>query len=393
MSQKQSFCVMQVLPTLESGGVETGTIDIAKALLQKGHRAIVVSAGGQMVSQLDDIGASHIKLPVQSKNPWIIWRNAQILKELIQTENIDIVHARSRAPAWSCYWATKNNHTPYITTFHGAYGHQNRLKRWYNSAMLRSNITIAVSNFIASHIQAVYADFQKHVQVILRGIDTHQFNPDKTQTATVEQLKKRWKIPTEHIVMMLPGRLTRLKGHAVFIEAAAKLEQQNITYLIVGDEAGKESYKAELQKLTQTLQLSDQIRFIGACSDMPSAYQVADIVVSASTKPEAFGRIACEAQAMSCLVIASNHGGSQETIAPCQQAFMCQPGSIESMTTAMKAALSTTPEQANNIFRESRSYIYENFSLDKMAADTLSLYALQLKCPPPTRQGSPNAEH
>jgi len=385
MSQKQTFSVMQVLPTLESGGVETGTIDIAKALLQKGHRAIVVSAGGPMVSKLDKVGATHITLPVHSKNPWVIWQNAQILKKLIQAENIDIVHARSRAPAWSCYWATKNSQTSYITTFHGAYGHQNSLKRWYNSAMLRSDITIAVSNFIAGHIQNIYPNIQKHIQVIHRGIDTLQFHPDKTQAATVEQLKKQWKIPKNHTVMMLPGRLTRLKGHTVFLEAAAKLKQSNITYLIVGDEPGKALYKAELQKLTQSLQLSDQVKFIGACSDMPSAYQVADIVVSASTKPEAFGRIACEAQAMNCLVIASNHGGSQETIAPCQQAFMCQPGSIESMTKAMNAALSTTPEQARKIFHESRSYIYENFSLDKMASDTLSLYDLQLKHLPPIR--------
>jgi glycosyltransferase involved in cell wall biosynthesis len=374
--------IMQVLPSLVSGGVETGTIDIARALIEAGHRAIVVSAGGSMVSQLNEMGAKHITMPVHSKNPFVIRKNARILKQLILGEGIDAVHARSRAPAWSCYWATKLTNTPYVTTFHGTYGHQGRLKRWYNSIMLRSDMTVAVSNFIAEHITSIYSDFVKKTKhenkIIHRGIDINKFDPEALTSERKLQLRKLWNVPEDHLVIMLPGRITRWKGQTFLIEALAKIQQDNITCLLVGDNKGKDHFVNELETLIHSHKLQNRIKLVGGCSDMPAAYSITDIVVSASTDPEAFGRVACEAQAMECLVIATKHGGSLETIAPEQQHLMCKVSDSESMAKSILTALVLTQEENNkkkhSVVSASRHYIEQHFSLELMCRDTLSLY-------------------
>lgn len=375
---------MQVLPSLVSGGVETGTIDIAKALVDKGHRAIVVSSGGQMVSFLDDIKATHITLPVHSKNPVVMWKNAQTLKQLIKQENIAVVHARSRAPAWSCYWATRSTNTPYITTFHGTYGHQGRLKKWYNSIMLKGNTTIAVSNFIAKHIHSIYFEriqgstHKPEIQVIHRGIDISKFDPERLCPAKCEELRKRWEIHPSQTVVMLPGRITRWKGQAVFIEAIAKIKQEKITYLLVGDNKGKDHFVDELNALILKYNLQNQVKLVGGCKDMPTAYGISDIVVSASTDPEAFGRVACEAQAMKCLVVATRHGGSLETISPEQQNLLCNVSDCESLAEAIEIALNLcreeNQERKNHILSSSRKHIEDKFTLELMCKDTLALY-------------------
>jgi glycosyltransferase involved in cell wall biosynthesis len=373
---------MQVLPALVSGGVERGTIDIAEALIQNHHKAIVVSSGGSMVTQLEQLGATHIKLPVQSKNPFTMRQNASTLKKLILDHKVDIVHARSRAPAWSCFWATQKLNIPYITTFHGTYGHQSRLKKWYNAIMLRSDKTIAVSDFIANHIKEIYLNpdlnsqvkYSPDLQVIHRGIDTVKFNPKTITHHQTQQLKQQWGIPENKIIIMLPARVTQWKGHAIFIDAIARLSSNNFICLMVGDDQGKSAYREALDCAIITHNLMDKFKFVGACNDMPGAYKLADIVVSASTDPEAFGRVACEAQAMNCLVIATNHGGSLETIAPSQQMLLCEPNNAISMTQAIETALLITPEKAIEIQIQSREYIEDNFSLTKMCRDTLALY-------------------
>lgn len=375
---------MQVLPALVSGGVERGTIDIAQALIQNHHKAIVVSSGGPMLTQLEQLGATHITLPVHSKNPFTMWKNANALKKLILKHKVDLVHARSRAPAWSCFWATQKLHIPYVTTFHGTYGHQNSLKKWYNAIMLRSNKTIAVSDFIANHIKEIYlasalntqVKYSPDVQVIHRGIDTDKFNPKTTTHQQTQKLKQQWGIPDNKIIIMLPARVTQWKGHAVFIDAIAGLSSTNFICLMVGDDQGKSAYRETLNQTIAAHKLIDRFKFVGACNDMPAAYKLSDIVVSASTDPEAFGRVACEAQAMDCLVIATNHGGSLETVAPSQQLFLCQPNNARSMTQAIEAALLIAPEHAISIQEQSRAYIETNFSLTKMCNDTLALYQL-----------------
>lgn len=384
MTTHKTLSILQVLPSLVSGGVETGTLDIARSLIAAGHRAFVVSAGGQMAAQLDIIGAKHITLPVHSKNPLVIWKNAQLLKQIIREENIDVVHARSRAPAWSCYWATKSTLTPYVTTFHGTYGHQGRLKRWYNGVMLRSDITIAVSHFIAKHIRSIYADMlrklkqENKIQVIHRGIDINKFDPEKVSSERILALRKIWGVPEDNLVIMLPGRITRWKGQTLLIEALAKIQQNNITCLLVGDNKGKDHFVIELENLIQSLKQQTRIKLVGGCADMPAAYSIADIVVSASTDPEAFGRVACEAQAMECLVIATKHGGSLETIAPEQQHLMCQVSDSEAMSKSILAALVLTKEEnkerQHSVVSNSRSYIKEHFTLNLMCRETLALY-------------------
>lgn len=395
-SSESKLTILQVLPSLVSGGVETGTIDIARALKDHGHRAIVASSGGPMALQLAELGVKHITLPVQSKNPYIMWKNAFRLKKIIRSERVTIVHARSRAPAWSCLWAAKMTHIPFVTTFHGTYGHQNGLKRWYNSIMIRSDITIAVSAFIAQHIKDVYAHtcsrLKPTIQVIHRGIDLIKFDKNTISSSRIDHLRKQWTVPENNTVIMLPGRLTRWKGQSLLIKSIAKVNTDNVTCLLVGDNKGKDHYHKELEALIDDLKLANTVKLVGGCNDMPAAYALADIVVSASTDPEAFGRVACEAQAMGCLVIATKHGGSLETIAPIQQAFMCEHNAIQSLASSLETTLSicqTDKSRITTIALESRKYIEEHFSLNKMCTDTISLYQRLLK----RKQAEHDANH
>lgn len=378
-NQDKKLRILQVLPSLVSGGVERGTLDLCNHLIEKGHEAWVISSGGPLVKVLEKMGAKHIQLNVQSKNPFKIWKNSKVLSQLIQKYQFDLIHARSRAPAWSCYWASQKAKIPFITTFHGQYGHQNSLKRAYNSVMLRGDACIAVSQFIETHIKTTYPQHHTNIKLIHRGIDLKTFTQNQKSKENASSLRKQWNISEHDTVIILPGRLTRLKGHQTFLEAITKLKRQDsIRYLIVGDEPGKDHYQQELQAFILQHKLANKVQFTGNFYDMPAMYQLADIVISASIKPESFGRTACEAQAMGCLVIATNHGGSLETISPMQQQFMCEVKNSESMARSINKALNYCDEEyrqeRSKINECSRSYIEKNFSLDKMCSDTISLY-------------------
>lgn len=371
------LCIAQVLPSLTSGGVERGTLDLCAYLIQQGHQAYVISSGGPLVSELETMGAKHILLPVHSKNPFIIYRNSQKLNKIIQDYKFDLIHVRSRAPAWSCLPASRQTKTPLVSTFHGQYGHQNKLKKLYNSSMLRTDTCIAVSQFIKNHLKENYPQYAVPIKLIRRGIDLSYFS--QTYTADqIERLKDQWHIDQEHKVVLLPGRITRIKGHLTLLKALTQLRSERITCLIVGDAAGKLAYHRSLLDFIEANQLSEQVKFTGNCNDMVALYALADIVISASSKPEAFGRTACEAQAMGCLVVATRHGGSLETIAPAQQPFMCDVDSSESMAKAIKLALSLCQkdkmEQKQAIIQASKAHITQNFSLERMCLETISLY-------------------
>lgn len=371
--------ILQVLPSLVSGGVERGTLDLCRHLIEQGHEAWVMSSGGPLVKSLEEMGAKHIKLSVHSKNPIKIWNNSKTLFQLIKTHQFDLIHARSRAPAWSCYWASKKSNTPFVTTFHGQYGHQNKLKKIYNRVMLKGDACIAVSRFIETHIQTVYPDHPTVIKLIHRGIDLNTFSQSQESKDRALSLRKQWSIAEHYKVIILPGRLTRLKGHQTFLEAITQLKTNDaVRCLIVGDEPGKDHYQKELQDFILEHKLSSKVQFTGNVYDMPAIYELADIVISASIKPESFGRTACEAQAMGCLVIATKHGGSLETISPLQQQFMCEVNNIESMAKAISHALSYCEndhqQERLNIEGHSRSYIEQNFSLNKMCGDTITLY-------------------
>lgn len=365
---------MQVLPELITGGVERGTVDIAEALVQAGHKAIVVSNGGPLVADLNALGAQHIELSVHSKNPFIIRRNAHRLASLARSLNVEVIHARSRAPAWSCHWATREAHIPFVTTFHGTYGHSNRIKRWYNRVMCRGDHTIAVSNYISDHIQTVYGKPQGDLSVIHRGVDMDSFDPVNLDQKDLLALRQKWKVPEGKKVILVPGRLSRRKGQLDFIEAFAKLNNDDLFALIVGSDQGRDYYSEELLARIDRHCLSDKIILCGHHRDMALAYAISDIVVAASNEPEAFGRVACEAQAMGCLVVATQHGGAKETIAPCQKAWQCEPKSQASMTGALEKAIAVQAEQKELVANESRKFIQQHFSLTQMCSATLQVY-------------------
>lgn len=372
--------ILQILPSLHSGGVERGTLDIAQRLVSEGYQSIVLSSGGPLVKDLEHLGSKHITLPVHTKNPFKIWYNSKIITSLIHNHKIDLMHVRSRAPAWSVYWASQSTGTPFITTFHGTYGHKSKLKRWYNSAMLRGSQTIAVSDFIAKHIKNTYPDYPCHSQVIYRGINTELFKPvfSQTEQHEIEHLKSTWNIPSNKKILLLPGRLTRIKGHHLLLEALQKVDPEKVYVLIVGDEPGKGQYKTELEKQIMNAKLSRSVKLTGHLSNMKLAYALCDIVISATTKPEAFGRVACEAQAMKKLVIASRHGGSNETISPELRSLMFTPNDASDLANSINKAINILDNDISNLATTSRTYIENNFTLDKMCRDTLKLYELEL---------------
>ena len=366
--------VMQILPQLVTGGVERGTVDIAGAVIEGGGRSLVVSAGGPMEHELNRVGAEHFTLPVDSKNPWIIKQNISRIAELARRENVDIIHARSRAPAWSAFYAARRTGIHFVTTFHGTYGHSNCLKRWYNAIMTKGDLVIAISEFIAGHIRKVYGVPASNIRVIPRGIDIDKFNQANVSIERVIGLAEKWRLPDGVPVIMLPGRLTRWKGQTVFIEAIKKLNRDNIQCLLVGSDQGREKYRRELEQEIERFHMTDWIFVIDHCDDMPAALMLADIVVSASTEPEAFGRIAAEAQALGRLIIATDHGGAKETIIEGETGWLTPPGDADALAQAIAEAIDQDADQRSKFAERAKQHIRETYTKDLMCAKTLDIY-------------------
>jgi glycosyltransferase involved in cell wall biosynthesis len=367
--------VMQVLPRLETGGAERGTVDVAAALVAAGGKSIVVSGGGPMVRELERAGAKHIVLPVFSKNPATMWTNVRRLERLIREHEVDIVHARSRAPAWSAMSAAKRTGARFLTTFHGNYPAPNRFKRKYNSVMARGDLVIAISGYIADQVTTVYGTKPEHVRVIHRGIDLSLFTPQAVSVERIIQLATDWRIPDGAPVIMLPARLTRWKGHSVLIDALVKLGRRDVRCLMVGAEQGREGYRRWVDDYVKRAGLEPNVHIVGHCRDMPAAYMLADVVVSASTEGEAFGRVAVEAQAMGRPVVAAAHGGARETIIDGATGWMFKPGDSDALAEALKLALSLTTEERERLSRQSRQHVRERFSRQMMCERTLAVYA------------------
>jgi len=360
--------ILQILPELNSGGVERGTIDIAKAIMDNGFNAFVASAGGGMVDDLAKIGAKHIKLPINKKNPFSVLQNSKKVTQIIKKYNIDIVHARSRIPAWSAYMATKKTKTPFITTFHGVYSFSGKFKKKYNSVMTYGDTTIAVSNFIKKHIERNYNS--KNIEIIHRGVDTNVFMPSNVSEERVNNLKKLWAIPQDIPIIFMPSRITRWKGQHVLINALARLKNRSFYCIIAGYSEKHNTYKNELDNLIKQYHLENNIKIVSAISDMPSAYMLADIVICPSTRPEAFGRIPIEAQAMEKPIIATNHGGAKETIIKTKTGLLIAPNNSRELYEAIKNTLNY------NWFchETARKNAVDNFSLTKMCEKTLKIY-------------------
>ena len=364
--------VLQVLPSLVTGGVERGTIEIAQALAAAGWQAMVASAGGPLVRELERAGVRHVTLPLASKNPLVMRANIGRLADVIERNNIDIVHARSRAPAWSALWAARRTGRHFVTTFHNAYGAGTRLKHIYNSVMARGERVIAISEFVAAHVAQVYGVTPDRLRVVPRGVDFTRFNPENIRAERLVTLARQWQLPDGVPVVMLPGRLTRWKGQLVLIEAMALLGRGDVRCLFVG--SGDVRYRRELEAHAAKLGLGAAVEIVDECRDMPAAYMLADVVVSASTSPEGFGRVVVEAQAMGRPVVATNHGGARETVLPGSTGWLVPPGDARALAGAIAQALRLTPEERIAHAARATDHVRRNFDTATMAARTLDVY-------------------
>ena len=339
--------VLQVIPKLGYGGAETGCYDIAHYLSENNCESFIITSGGELLKFVDKKKVKVITLPVHSKNPLLIIFNSLALIGIILFHNISIVHARSRAPAWSCLLASKLTGRKFVTTFHGTYNFNNNFKKFYNSVMVRSNLIIAGSNFIFSHIKEKYSNYldaEKKLRVIFRGINVDYFDPTTKMEEDEKKLLNKWEIKKDKKIILLPGRLTSWKGQEVFIEAInlvnIDLGYEAFNVVILGNDQGRDLYKKKLIRLAEQYRMKNQIRFIDHCKDMALAYKVSDIVLSASIEPEAFGRVAVEAQSMEKPIIASNIGGSNETIIDEKTGFLFESGNAKSLSQKILKVLS-----------------------------------------------------
>jgi len=367
--------IMQVIPELGPGGAEQGCIDIAAELVRAGGTAIVVSHGGSRVHELARAGAQHINLPVHSKNPLIIWRNIKKLRYLIEKHNVDIVHVRSRAPAWSAYYACEKTKARFMTTCHAPYNINGKLKRFYNSAIAKGERVIAISNHVANYLLQNYKIDPRNIRLIHRGVALEKFHPTTISPAQIIKVSAQWRLPDGASVVMLPGRITRWKGHHVLIDAMAKLNRPDVFCVFIGSDQGRTEYREELEKAIQEKNLGGQIRIIDHCDDMPAAYMLATVVVSASTDPEGFGRIPIEAQAMGRPIVATDHGGAQETILRNETGWLVPSNNSDEMAQAIEEALNLTPEQRSVLATRAMAHIAHNFTKELMADKTLNVYA------------------
>ena len=373
--------VLQVIPKLGYGGAETGCYDIAHYLPENGCKSFIVTSGGELLKFVDKNKVKVFRLPVQSKNPILILINAIILTFIILFNNISIVHARSRAPAWSCLIASKITSRKFVTTFHGTYNFKSNLKKLYNSVMVRSDLIIAGSNFIFSHIKENYSNYlnqKKKLLVVFRGINVDYFDPTTKLETEEKKLLKQWEIEKDKKIILLPGRLTTWKGQEVFIEAInlanIELGYEAFYAVILGSDQGRDLYKKKLIRLSEQYRLTKQLRFIDHCKDMALAYKVSDIIVSASIEPEAFGRVSVEAQSMEKPIIASNIGGSNETIVDEKTGYLFKAGDAKSLSQKILKTLTIDENELKLIGNEGRKNIVQKFNVEKMCFSTYSEY-------------------
>lgn len=357
-----------------TGGAEQGCIDVAKGIVTAGGTAIVVSNGGSRVHELARFGVVHIDLPVHTKNPLKILKNSKRLRRIIKKHNVNVVHARSRAPAWSAYMACKKAHIPFITTFHAPYKISNKWKLKYNSVMAKSDLMIAVSQMVAHYIVKNYEVDKNKIRLIPRGIGLDKFHPTAVTPMRMVELSSNWRIPDGANVVMLPGRITRLKGHHVLIDAMAKLNKPDVFCLLIGPDQGRTEYRQELEKAIADKGLDGRVRLVDRCDDMPSAYMLASVVVCASTEPEGFGRIPIEAMAMGRPIIGTNHGGVRETIIHGETGWLVPPNDADALAKEINNVLEMDKNERALYATRAMAHVAENYTRETMVGRTLSVY-------------------
>lgn len=366
--------VMQVLPALNAGGVERGTVEIAAAITEAGGTALVASAGGRLAGAVERAGGRNILLPLDSKSPWRIWRNAAALEKIVRREKVAILHARSRAPAWSAWLAARRSGAKFVTTYHGAYNEQFALKRRYNAVMAGGDRVIAISHFIADLIRTRHGTDPARIRVIHRGVDPAIFDPDIVRPDRIVRLMKSWRLPDGVPTIMLPGRVTRWKGQAVLVRALAAMRRRDPVVVLVGDAQGRDGFQTELVRLAEELGVAERVRLVGHCEDMPAALMLSDVVVSASTDPEAFGRVVIEGQAMARPVIASDHGGAAETVTEGETGWRVPPGDALALAAALDRALDLDAADRAALGARARAAVRANYTVAAMQSKTLDVY-------------------
>lgn len=379
MALPPDFTLLQVVPELETGGAEQTTIDVARAVIAAGGKALVATRGGRMTARLVADGARLAQMPVQTKNPLVMLGNASRLVDLIRTEKVSLIHARSRAPAFSALWAAQVTRTPFVATYHGVYKAKSHLKRWYNAVMTRGDLVIANSDYTRDHVLAEHGVDPDRMVSIPRGIDLDRFNPSWVTADRLEAQRRAWGIAPDdrRTRFLLAGRLTRIKGHTTIIEAARRMKAEghdDFLILFTGDDQGRTGYGAELVKAIADAGLTDQIRITGHCDDMPAAYLVADVAILPTTVPESFGRTAVEPQAMGRPVIASNHGGTVETVVDGVTGWLATPGDVVAWAAAMTKALELGPGKRLEVGQAGMNRTRQLYRVDVMCAATLAAY-------------------
>ena len=378
--------VLQVIPKLGYGGAETGCYDIAHFLAENDCGSFLATSGGALLKFVKKDKVKLIRLPVHSKNPLLILFNTLVLIIYIFLFKINIIHARSRAPAWSCYFASIITRKVFVTTFHGTYNFKSNLKKFYNSVMLRAKLTIAGSNFIFGHINENYSEYlnkEKKLRVIFRGINIDYFNPKNISILKQEKLKQEWGLSSNNFTLLLPGRLTYWKGQEKFIDALNILiEDFNITHfqaIILGSDQGRKVYSKKLINLVQRYSLNKKIKFIPHCNEMPLAYSLADVVVSSSIEPEAFGRVSVEAQSMGKPIVASNIGGSKETIINKKTGFLYKHDDPRELAKSLNTVIQLSPDDLKSMGNEGRNNITKKFDVETMCQSNLKEYKRLIK--------------
>jgi glycosyltransferase involved in cell wall biosynthesis len=378
--------VLQVIPKLGYGGAETGCYDIAHFLKENDCGSFIATSGGELLKFIKKEKVKVLRLPVHSKNPLIIIFNALMLTLYIIIHRIDIVHARSRAPAWSCYFACLLTNKNFVTTFHGTYNFKNNIKKFYNSVMLRAKLTIAGSNFIFNHINENYNEYldkEKKLRVIFRGINIDYYNPKNISVLKQEKLKKEWDLSSNKFTILLPGRLTYWKGQEKLIESLNVLIEDyniiNFQAIILGSDQGRKVYTKKLINLVERYNLNKKVKFIQHCKEMPLAYSLSDVVVSASIEPESFGRVSVEAQSMAKPIIASNIGGSKETIINKKTGFLYKFDDPRELAKCLNTVIQLSQDELKLMGNEGRKNISKKFNIETMCQSNLKEYKRLIK--------------
>ena len=378
MQKHQQKCVIQVLPALNSGGVERGTLEISEYLVKKGWRSVVISSGGKLVNRLTRNGTKHINLETNTKNP-LKWSNLRKkLKNVFEDEKPDIIHVRSRVPAWTAGKVAKKMNIPLISTIHGRHLASSLLKKYYNSASVNADKIIAISDYVKNNILKNNPEKKDIIKVIHRGADIEMFNPENIPTSRIIQISEMLQLPDEAKIIMLPARPSSWKGHEILIKSFSSINNENIICIMPGaDDDGH--YVTNLRNLAKKYNVLGKMVFLPFLDDLPAAYMLADVVVAPSLKPEPFGRVIIEAQAMGRPVIAFDHGGASESIKNNITGLLVEPKNEKELGNAIEKLINMTEIQRNNMANSSRKHIVNKFSLDKMNRETIKLYSEVLK--------------